>query len=408
MELTTIDDQTYAYLSSLQLSDMFPSSIFYPKIQEKLFTDAHIEDMKNNNSRKQYNLIQKLTPPSVHFEKNSPITCIKVLNNVLAVCGGNIMKVYNIQTNYELINTYELSEKKPLNTLALTEIEEQGEILCALGGESPVIRVINILEGKEKVNNQLIGHRSEIFDLKFNPKITQILLSSSKDCTVRLWNTLNGDQLIIFGGPDAHLAEVLCIDWHISGDLFVSGSVDNSIKIYNITERMNELIVKSLENKKTIKTLIKNFPYYSCSDIHENYIDCVRFNGNFIISKSVDGIIKEWLPMFKTEGQYYYLINTYIYEVKEKIYNVKFCFNQEENLMFIGNETGKGYLFQINESEKQENTDCYFFKSEPKCQIDIKCNTLIRSSEYSSMYKTVFFGGECGELFLFDLVEKSK
>ena len=67
MELTTIDDQTYAYLSSLQLSDMFPSSIFYPKIQEKLFTDAHIEDMKNNNSRKQYNLIQKLTPPSFHF-----------------------------------------------------------------------------------------------------------------------------------------------------------------------------------------------------------------------------------------------------------------------------------------------------------------------------------------------------
>ena len=414
MELTTIDDKTYAYLSSVQLSDLFPHSIFYPILQDELKKESmslkqemnEITSSSNQkmNSKRVFELSQRVSPSSLLIEKGSPVKCIRTLNNILAICGGSVMRVYNIENNYELINTYQLSENNALTALALTEMLDSNEVYCALGGESPVIRIINVLEGKELKTNQLIGHRNEIYELSISPIYYQILLSSSKDCTVRLWNIENAEQLVIFGGPDSHLAEVLSIDWHSSGKLFVSSGVDSSVKLYSITPKMEELIKKSIINKEKVIPLIKNYPYYSSTDIHDNYVDCVRFNGNFIISKSVEGVIKEWLPMFNKEGQYFYLINTYIYFTKEKIYNIKFSFDSTENIILIGNELGNGYLFEINELSEFSNSNFYyFFQSNPKCTICIKEKTMIRSSHYSSKYGVAFFGGENGEVFLYDL-----
>lgn len=415
MELTNIDDKTYEYLSNVQLSDMFPNNLFYPKLQDEL----KMESMNKENEqvpsntishlKRELSLSLKVAPSSLTIEKNSPVRCIRTLNNILAICGGSVLRVYNIENNYELINTYQLSESNSLNALALTEMIDTNEVYCALGGESPVIRIIDVLEGKELKTNQLIGHRNEIYELAISPIYYQILLSASKDCTVRLWNIANAEQLVIFGGPNSHLAEVLSIDWHFSGKIFVSSGVDSSVKLYSINSKMEELIKKSIVNKEKVITLIKNYPYYSSTDIHDNYIDCVRFNGNFIISKSVDGVIKEWLPMFKEEGQYFYLINTYVYSTKEKIYDIKFSFDSTENIILIGNESGIGYLFEINESSEFSKANFYyFFESNPKCLISIKEKTMIRSSHYSSDYGVAFFGGENGEVFLYDLKSEYK
>lgn len=397
MEITTIDNLTFDYLKDLTIDSMFQKSIQYPcqKLPLPPSKEGKIEVEKDKFT------ISESEIPNFTFEKGVGVGCIKAFNNILVICGGSLLKSYDVDLSYEPVNTFRFPQNKKLNTLALTTSKDEEDIYCVVAGDVPVIYAINLLEGKEL--NHFIGHRNEIYDLVFHPKKKEILLSSSKDCTVRLWNILKGEQISIFGGPDSHQAEVLSVDWHCEGSLFVSGSVDNCIKIYEINEAIEEKIQLSLEGKKKVKTHIKNKPLFSCSEVHNNYVDCVKFNGNFIISKSVDGIIKEWLPMFDEERNYYFLINTYIYKVTEKIFYIKFFFDLHLSKIIIANELGTGFVFNINSTEKFETNDYYHFSNTPSVTVQIKQGVLFRAVEYSSMYSKVYFGGENGEVNMFNL-----
>ena len=345
---------------------------------------------------------------SFSFDKFLPISCIKSFHNILIIGGGNLIKVYNIETNYELLSTYKFSEDDTtnckVNSIAVTQINDYSEIYCVIAGSSPSLHVINIIEHKEINENRLIGHRNEVYETHFHPSYADILLSCSKDCTVRLWNVLSTTQLAIFGGPEGHLADVLSVTWHSSGTYFASSGVDNNVKMYMINKKLQNNIIKSRDMKEKIKTVIVNYPFYSCKDVHDNYIDCIRFNGNFVLSKSVDGVIKEWLPVMKEEGNYYFLINTYVYETKERIFNVKFCLSLVNDIIVIGNENGNGFVFAVNEAEETRMKDYYFYKNEPIDKFEFKRKSLIRVCEYSSVYELLFFGNENGVVFIYELL----
>ena len=113
------------------------------------------------------------------------------------------------------IQTYELKNGK-LYTLSLAYLENNP--IAAVGGTSLIIRIFDFMEEKEII--QLIGHKNEIYDLKFHPKEIYLLLSASKDTSIRLWNMLTQTQICIFGGPLGHQAEVLSLSWHESGEYF--------------------------------------------------------------------------------------------------------------------------------------------------------------------------------------------
>jgi polycomb protein EED len=81
-------------------------------------------------------------------------------------------------------------------------------MLClVLNKYKGIIRTI--IPFKSIYKNALLGHGSSVNDLKFHPKKSSILLSASKDYTLRLWNVNTGVCVAIFGGAEGHRDEVL-------------------------------------------------------------------------------------------------------------------------------------------------------------------------------------------------------
>ena len=84
---------------------------------------------------------------------------------------------------------------------------ENDEPILVIGGFKGVIRTI--LPFKSKIKGALFGHGSSINELRIHPTRKTILLSSSKDYTLRLWNLKYGLCVCVLGGSEGHRDEVL-------------------------------------------------------------------------------------------------------------------------------------------------------------------------------------------------------
>ena len=144
--------------------------------------------------------------------------------------------------------------------------------------------------------------------------------------------------------------------------------------------------------------------------MHENYIDWVKFYGNIIFSKSVDGVVKEWLPIFRTEKDTYYLLNVYKYEIKNQIWFVKFYYNEMYNFLITGNDYGKLFLFYNNIELNSENNEEILKERNKKIKecdsFETKIYDIIRIIDYSVYYNKIVVAFNNGEILITELNEK--
>ncbi|XP_051905594.1 coronin-7-like isoform X1 [Hippocampus zosterae] len=105
----------------------------------------------------------------------------------------------------------------------------------AVAGEDAKIRVWQVPKGglKETLTDPeliLQGHTEKIYSIKFHPLASDLLVSSSYDLTVRLWNLEDGEQVQLLTG---HRDQVFCMAWSPDGKQLVTVCKDGKIRVYD-------------------------------------------------------------------------------------------------------------------------------------------------------------------------------
>ena len=146
-------------------------------------------------------------------------------------------------------------------------------------------------------------------------------------------------------------------DIHSSGDWLITSGIDHIVRMWDlkVLEEKEKLISKSDQptgnrNPKKVST-----PAYSCGEIHASYVDCVRFYGDMIFSKSIENKIVCWSFILnpnnlrdnmRNEGSYFY--KHFEFQLSDcGIWFVKFEINFQKQLIFIGNASGEVCIFKI-------------------------------------------------------------
>ncbi|KAL7549858.1 hypothetical protein ACHAWF_013115 [Thalassiosira exigua] len=211
-----------------------------------------------------------------------------------------------------------------------------GPPLLCLGGTRGVIKVIDTV--RRCLAGTLSGHGNDVTDLKFSPANEWLLLSASKDESVRLWNLRGGVNVAVFAGHNGHRGQVLSVSWHADGTRFASCGMDNAVKLWRVFDgdrdtsgkgggRVEAVLRRSFRpcpihpsdaspvdpngeheaggarRTRAFDTVLQQFPYFSTNKAHANYVDCVQFAGDLILSKSVNNKVVLWKPVFTKEEE---------------------------------------------------------------------------------------------------------
>uniref|UniRef100_A0A915JB74 Uncharacterized protein n=1 Tax=Romanomermis culicivorax TaxID=13658 RepID=A0A915JB74_ROMCU len=228
---------------------------------------------------------------------------------VMATVGHNRCTIYKLgEASIDLLFCFS-DGKEDENFYCCSWLYEKnlGDHLVAVAGKRGVIHIIS---PKSRISlKELKGHGNAVNDLAIHPQKPDLLLSAGKDHTLRLWNFVTNVCVAMFNGVKGHCDEVLSCDFDLTGRNIASSGIDHMIKIWNIetNEKLQNAIESAeqyYENNKAFKTLKIDFPDFSTKDIHTNYVDCIKWLGDLILSKSCENIVSLWKPGDLTSLQF--------------------------------------------------------------------------------------------------------
>nr|XP_014129563.1 coronin-7 [Zonotrichia albicollis] len=104
----------------------------------------------------------------------------------------------------------------------------------AVAGEDAKIRLWRIPEGGLQETLQepeavLRGHTEKIYSIRFHPTASDLLVSSSYDMTVRIWELSTGQEVLCLQG---HTDQIFSMAWSPDGKKLATVSKDGRIRLY--------------------------------------------------------------------------------------------------------------------------------------------------------------------------------
>jgi len=240
-----------------------------------------------------------------------------------------------------------------------------------------------------------VGHGNAINELKFHPKDPNLLLSVSKDHALRLWNVKTEHNIAIFGGVEGHRDEVLSADFNMDGTKIISCGMDHSLKMWRMDTSSIQAAIKlsyshvTLKAKKVFPTELCHFPDFSTRDIHRNYVDCCKWFGDFVLSKSCENTIVCWKPglvnhsdniKVEEDGKSADNKVTVIHKIGLRdceIWFVRFSLDAAQRVLALGNQVGRTYVWDLEVTEPAMIN--YSVLAHPKCTSAIRQTSLSKN-----------------------------
>ena len=242
--------------------------------------------------------------------------------------------------------------------LATAERRKAPRTTClALAGEGAVVRIINCMTGALHLN--LIGHGGTVNEVRAHPSRGDVLASASKDLSVRLWSVKTGVTIAIFAGSLGHRNEVLSVDiQHSFRDgvvKLVSGAMDNAVKVWT-TPALSDVVDKATtwdEPLANFKTIVVDTPVFSSTRVHADYVDCVGWLGDAVLSKSVDGEVKLWVPdapngVVHARGSQFRLLSSFPLK-NANLWWIRFGISAARNVLACGNMKGEVACWRLDD-----------------------------------------------------------
>lgn len=243
------------------------------------------------------------------------IYCVRFCEHIpslwsyFATVGSNIIDIYQIVTETDEIDLIQHHVDEDYDRLNPEDSEvfysctwasdKYGSPLIVAAGKQRILKIVNIVTYEVTA---LKGHGDYINELRTHPVDEGLVFSASRDQSIRLWNVRTFSCIAIFGGEKGHRDDVLSIDIHALGNCLASSSIDTAMKIWNLQDpKLLENIQKSdaidiNPEDLRFKVLVIQFPLFSTTSIHTDYIDSIRWIGDCIVSKSTNNRIVLWTP----------------------------------------------------------------------------------------------------------------
>ncbi|RDX90958.1 Polycomb group protein FIE2 [Mucuna pruriens] len=250
--------------------------------------------------------------------------------NVFATVGGNRVTVYQCLEGgvIAVLQSYVDEDKDESFYTVSWACNVDGTPFVVAGGINGVIRVIDA--GSEKIHKSFVGHGDSINEIRTQALKPSLVISASKDESVRLWNVHTGICILIFAGAGGHRNEVLSVDFHPS-DIYriASCGMDNTVKIWSMKEFWTYV-----EKSFTWTDLPSKFPT------------------KYVQFPSVDNEIILWEPKVKDQTPGEGVVDILQkYPIPEcDIWFIKFSCDFHFNIAAIGNREGKIFVWELQSS----------------------------------------------------------